>query len=484
MNVLYIGAGFVGACSAAVSADSGHETLVFDIDKDRIKKLSSGDRDVIQSCIFEEGLGDLLIRNSGRFKFTSDYAEVEKFVDDCDAIFMCLPTPEIGETGESDLSFYFGAAEKLAQALVVRNRRKQNKCIVIVNKSTVPIDMVDRTQEIMEKAGVKNFGVVSNPEFLVEGKAIEGSLRPDRVVIGARQEKDFQVMRQIYQRFCNSSTVKYIEVNPKEAAAGKLLANFVLFNKLAICFDVVGRTCETFSGLNFENLRKILISEPRIGSWGLYDSLYAGGSCFIKDARSLSHQLQTAGQDAVLVNETHLANRRQLELFLGRAEKEAGFDWTGKTIALLGLSFKQDTNDIRNSPAIDIVNFLQEKGVKEVRCFDPAAMGWFKKMFPESDVIKYCGSEVECIGLANTPLASPLDRGESVDAIIVATDWPQFRGVGGLLLKSDKRPRKNLSDSRGLPLIMDGRRILQHQYNDLIKNGFTVIAVGSRFEKL
>lgn len=474
MNILYIGSGFVGACSAAVSADSGHQTLVFDVDKRKIELLSSGDRDTIQSCLFEEGLGDLIIRNHDKIKFTIDYNQVVDFLDDCDAVFMCLPTPEIGETGESDLSFYFGAAEKLAQNLLTRNNGVQKKYIVIVNKSTVPVDMVDKTQEMMEKAGVKNFGVVSNPEFLVEGKAILGSLHPDRVVIGAWQEKDFQVMRQIYQRFVNAANIQYVEVNPKEAAAGKLLANFTLFNKLAICFDVVGRTCETFSDLSFENLRKILISDPRIGSWGLYDSLYAGGSCFIKDARSLAHQLQTAGQNATLVNETYLANKRQLELFLGRAEREAKFDWTGKTVALLGLAFKQGTNDTRNSPAIDIVNFLLEKQVKEIRCYDPAAMEWFEKLFPASEQIKYCKSESEC--LLPPPLTPPQAGGghdASVDIVIVATDWPQFRGIGDLLLKSDNRP-----------LIMDGRRILQHQYNDLIKNGFTIIAVGSKFEKL
>ncbi len=456
MNILYIGSGFVGACSAAVSADSGHQTLVFDIDERKIKLLSSGDRDTIQSCLFEDGLGDLLIRNKERVEFTTDYGKVEKFLDDCDAVFMCLPTPEIGETGESDLSFYFSAAEKLSNALCQRNGGKQTKYIVIVNKSTVPIEMVDRTQEVMEKAGVKNFGVVSNPEFLVEGKAIEGSIRPDRVVVGAWNEKDFEIMRQIYQCFSNSATIKYIEVNPKEAAAGKLLANFYLFNKLAVCFDVIGRSCETFSHLGFENIRKILTTDPRIGGWGFYDSLYAGGSCFIKDARSLTHQLQTAGQNATIVNETYLANKRQLEIFLGRAEKDAGLNWAGKKVALLGLAFKQDTNDIRNSPSINIVNHLVEQQVGEVRCYDPAALYWFETMLPASQQIKYFKSEAEAI--------------ESADVVIIAADWPQFRGLGDLLLQSPARP-----------LIMDGRRILQHRYNELQNAGFNIIAVGSIF---
>ena len=251
MNILYIGAGFVGACSAAVSANSGHKTLVFDVDKRKIDLLGSGDRDTIQSCLFEEGLGDLLVRHKELIHFTIDYSEVEAFLDTCEAIFMCLPTPEIGETGESDLRFYVSAAETLAKVMAKRNHGTQEKYIVIVNKSTVPVNMVDRTSEIMDAAGVKNYGVVSNPEFLVEGKAIQGSLKPDRVVVGASNEKDFLVMRAVYQRFYDAPSVQYIEVNPQEAAAGKLLANFILFNKLAICFDVIGRTCEAFSGVQF-----------------------------------------------------------------------------------------------------------------------------------------------------------------------------------------------------------------------------------------
>ncbi len=458
MNILYIGSGFVGACSAAVSADSGHQVLVYDIDENKIKKLGSNDRDIIQSCLFEEGLADLLIRNKERIEFTTDYGKVENFLDQCDIILMCLPTPEIGETGESDLKYYNMAAEQLSQALTKRNKGKQEKYIVIVNKSTVPVEMVDETKRIMDESGVKNYGVVSNPEFLVEGKAIEGSLHPDRVVVGAWEEKDFQVMRQLYRRFYDSSGIAYIEVNPKEAAAGKLLANFYLFAKLQLCFDVIGRTSETFSDVQFENLRKVITTESRISGWGFYDSLYAGGSCFIKDARSLAHQLQTAGQSASLVSEVYLANKRQLELFLNRAEKEAELDWSGKTVAIMGTAFKQDTNDIRNSPSIDIVRFLQEKNVRKIQIFDPVAVPMFRQQFPASDQIVYSTEEEKAI--------------ENADVVIISTDWPQFRGLADLLSKECQGDK---------PLIMDGRRMLQHRYGDLNKAGFDIVAVGSPF---
>lgn len=461
MKILYIGSGFVGACSAAVMADSGHEVLVYDIDKKKIEMLSSGDRDTIQSCLFEEGLGDLLIRNKERINFTADYKRVTDFLDEAEAVFMCLPTPEkAGAEGESDLTYYFKAAEELASHLVKRNEGRQNQYVAIINKSTVPVQMVNVTEEMMTKNGVKNFGIVSNPEFLVEGKAIEGSIRPDRVVVGAWKIEDFKIMRHLYQRYYDSPTIQYLEVNPVEAAAGKLLANYLLFNRLATTFDVVGRLCESFPDVQFENIRQILTSEKRIGSWGFYDSVYAGGSCFIKDAASLAHQLEEAGAEAGLVRQVLASNRFQRDHFFSRAEKEAGFDWRGKTAAVLGVAFKRDTNDIRNSPAIDLVQHLIERGVEEIRIFDPAATPMFKSLFDiDKDErcasIKYCNSEEEAL--------------KNSQACLILTDWPQFRSLGDKIKKVCPPPY----------LIMDGRRIIQHQYRELAAAGYQIVAVGS-----
>jgi UDPglucose 6-dehydrogenase len=460
MNILYIGGGFVGACSAAVSANSGHQTLVFDIDKNKVKKLGSGERDAIESCLFEKGLGDLIIRHSDRVAFTTDYSEVESFLETCDAVFMCLPTPEIDETGESNLTYYDAAATQLAEAMINRNGGAQDKYIAVVNKSTVPIEMVSKTKEILASIGVKNFGVVSNPEFLVEGKAVEGALKPSRVVVGADSQKDFDVMRNVYQRFYDDPGIRYIEVNPYEAAAGKLLANFYLFNKLMVCFDVIGRSCETFPELRFEQLRKIIVSDKRIGSWGFYDSLYAGGSCLIKDARSLSHQLQTAGKTASFVDEVYLANKRQLETFMARPETEANIDWSGKKVAMLGVSFKRDTNDLRNAPSINMTKFLLEKGIKSLHVYDPVGIPAFKDLFSDESSIEYFSHEFDAI--------------KNVDAIIIATDWPQFRGIADVII-GEMKDRK--------PLIVDGRRILQHRYNDLQQAGFSIVAVGSPYIK-
>ena len=458
MKILYFGGGFVGACSAAVSADSGHEVLVYDINRELVASLSSGDKDKIEACLFEKGLGDLIIRNQARIKFTFSLSEVEKFAEAAEAVFMCLPTPERDGTGETNLEIYEAAAKTLAEILVKRNNGAQNQYVLIINKSTVPIDMVNRTKEILEGAGVKNFGVGSNPEFLVEGKAIEGSIRPPRLVVGAESEKDFAIFRSLYGRFVEAANISYLEVSPAEAEAGKLLANYILFSRLANCFDVAGRVCEKFSGLRFENIRKILITDSRIGEWGFYDSLFAGGSCFIKDARSLAHQLKAKGAKADLVDDVLAANKRQLDNFLARAEAELNFNWTGKTVGMLGLAFKQDTNDIRNSAALGVAEFLLAHNVKQIKAYDPVAGANFLKYFSSQEK----ASKINLVAVEAEAMAG-------ADALIITTDWPQFRGLDGLIL--EKLPKS--------ALIMDGRRMLVQKYEELAQNGYNILAVGS-----
>jgi len=453
MNILYIGGGFVGTCSAAVAVDSGHNVLVFDIDAEKVAKLGSNDHSQIESCLYEDGLADMLVRNKQNIRFSDNYTDVEAFLDDCDAIFMCIQTPEIGETGESDLTYYNKAAESLAEALAKRNGGEQSKYTVIVNKSTVPVDMVNHTAEMMDKAGVQNYGVVSNPEFLVEGKAIQGSIKPDRVVVGAWNQKDFEIMRELYHRFYVAPTVDYIEVNPKEAAAGKLLANFYLFTKLGLCFDVIGRTSEAFEDISFEKLREVLISESRISNWGFYDSMYAGGSCFIKDARSLAHQLEEKGKNAGLVREVYDANKRQLQSYIERAETEAGIDWNGKTVALLGTAFKRDTNDTRNSPSIELAKHIGLKG-GILRVYDPQALPMFEWEFPATDKLIYTESVEQAL--------------ENADVVIISTDWPAFAHI------ADK-----IKDHPHKPVLLDGRRMLVQKYDELRDAGIKVLAVGS-----
>jgi len=449
MHLIYMGTGFVGACSSAVSADSGHSVLAYDINQE------------INSCLYEEGLADLIIQHRDRLLFSADESKLATALDNADAIFLCLPTPE-SSTGESDLTAFKAAAHSLGKLMKLRNGGKQSKRMLLITKSTVPIDTPHMLKEIVSGEGCENFGVASNPEFLVEGQAIYDSIHPQRIVVGAETEADFKTLRNIYRRFYDSSGVEYLEFNPYEAAAVKLLSNTALFNKLVYTYAVAGRLCEYFPELDYENIRRGVISDKRIGKWGFYDSLYAGGSCLIKDAQSLGYQMKSKGADISFIDSILQANSSQLDRFIERAETDAGIDYNGKIVALIGLAFKQGTNDIRHSGSISIIRHLLGAGVKTIRAYDPAAMEMTAQAFPVdknelNSKIIYCDSEKHAL--------------EDSSIIFIATDWPEFRTLGDEII--------NISPAGSL--IMDGRRIISHRHADLREKGFKVVSVGSNF---
>jgi UDPglucose 6-dehydrogenase len=458
MNVIYVGAGFVGACSAAVAADSGHQVLAFDVDSERVARLSSLDKERIESCLHEKGLAELIIKHQARLTFSTDVQILAERLEKAEAVFMCLPTPERAD-GSSDLSYFVKGTEMLGKLLALRNNGAQTQRVLIVNKSTVPIDAIDISRQILAPMGVKNFGIASNPEFLVEGKAVYDSVHPERVLVGAECAEDFATMRQLYQRFVDSSTVQYLEMNPYEAAAAKLLSNAALFARLAFTFSTVGRLCEVFPNLNYENVRRGIIGDSRIGRWGFYDSLFAGGSCLIKDAESLSWQMEKHGANANFMRSVLEANRSQLERFYARAKEEAGFSFREKRVAVLGLSFKQDTNDMRHSGAIGIIERLLADDVGEIRAFDPAAHELAGVIFPAD---KGKNARITYHDSAEAAIASS-------EALFICTDWPQFRTLGEYIAENCSAPY----------LIMDGRRMIEGQYAKLAEKGIVVIAVGS-----
>lgn len=458
MHLLFIGSGFVGTTTAAAMADFGHSVLLYDIDANKIKKLGSRDRGQIESYLFEEGLADLLIKHQKRVSFTNDFAQVSASLDHIDAIFMCVPTPP-QKDGSTNMSYYEKAIATIAQALGQRNKGKQTRYVVLINKSTVPIDTATYAYNVLAAHGVKNVGVVANPEFLVEGRAIEGNLRPTRIVVGADNKKDFTVMRRLYAHFLKKKDVLYIETNQFEAAAGKLLANYLLFSRLMLCFDVMGRVSESFDNLQFENIRKIVCSDPRIGFWGFYDSLYAGGSCLDKDANSLAYQLKQKKANVDIIKATIKANHGQLEHFLARIEKEAGMDVRGKVVALYGLAFKRDTNDMRNSAGGFVLEWLHKQGAAAVRVYDPSVAAEAIQALPIAS------------SLPITVAKNMRDALTETHCTIIATDWPQFKTLATLIPKHTKKGY----------LIIDGRRSLADALGALQKKGYPVLAVGSPF---
>ncbi len=459
MQLVFIGSGFVGTTTAAACASFGHDVLLYDINDARVASLSSRNRRTIDACLFENGLADLLIEHADHITFTTDYSIVERTLDTAEAIFICVPTPS-REDGSTEMSYYESALKKLAGALVKRNSGKQKNRIVVINKSTVPVDTARFTQEQLDKAGVKNVGVVANPEFLVEGRAIEGNIHPSRIVVGATTSKDFAIMRRMYAHFQGNKDIPYIEVNPFEAAAGKLLANYLLFSRLMLCYDVMGRVSEQFNDVTFEAVRKIVCSDPRIGFWGFYDSIYAGGSCLEKDAKSLAHQLEVTKANTDLVRASIESNHRQLELFLARVKKSIAGGVKGNSIAVLGLAFKRDTNDIRNSAGPMVVEYLRSQGAAEVRVYDPGV-----------DAASLAAYAKESSNKRTTvvPCKSAAEAMRGTQASVITTDWPEFAKLTSVFSKTVKAPY----------LIADGRRMIATDYTMLTKKGYTVLAVGS-----
>jgi len=453
MKIIVVGTGFVGLPHAAVLSEYGHEVYAYDIDEKRIDAYKSGKREEIERYVNEPGLAASVAENIGNYLFFT--TEIDEFVDGSDIIFLCLNTPPKRD-GSSDLSYYLNAAHHLAQLLAKRQNKKR---VVLVNKSTVPVGTARLLENIMNEHGVENFGVASNPEFLAQGNAIVGSRRPDRVVIGADSEEDFEILRRVYSQFVNHVRIRYLETTPETAEAIKYMANTLLLTYISFWNGVGGRLAESFSNLRMEDLKIGVTSDGRISTWGSYVSNGAGGSCFGKDIQSLIYQLNNAGRSTDLLQAVYNINEYQKTYLIDRAVYEAGFDFNQKTVTLLGLAFKKRTNDMRDSAALKVVESLLARGVKAIRAYDPLAMDdaqniWFN---PEKnhlfDRISYYPSAREAI--------------TGSDALYISTDWEEFRGLAHTIETVVKPPY----------LVLDGRRMIP-DFRTLVNNGYEYLPVG------
>ncbi|MCP4428114.1 MAG: UDP-glucose/GDP-mannose dehydrogenase family protein [Chloroflexi bacterium] len=458
MKIVVVGTGFVGLPHAAVMSEYGHEVYAYDIDQNRINAYQTGDRETIERYVNEPGLYPIIAENKDKYLFfTSDITEL---ADGTDVFFLCLNTPP-NRDGSSDLSYYLNAANHLGQLLA---QRKSDNRIVLVNKSTVPIGTARLLEKVMNEHGVKNFGVASNPEFLAQGSAIEGSRKPDRVVVGCDYEEDFAIMRRIYSQFVNHVRIRYLETTPETSEAIKYVGNTLLLTYISFWNGIGARLGETHSNLRMEDLKIGVTSDSRISTWGSYVSNGAGGSCFGKDIQSLIYQLNQAGRSTDLLQAVHNINEYQKKYLVDRAEYEAGFDFNQKSVALLGLAFKKRTNDMRDSAALKVVETLLARGVKEIRAYDPLATGsaqeyWFN---PEKNElfnrIKYFDSAKEAIA--------------GTDAVYISTDWEEFRGLSRTIETTVEPPY----------LVIDGRRMMP-DFHTLVEKGFQHISVGGTYLK-
>lgn len=453
MKIVVVGTGFVGLPHASVLSEYGHEVYAYDIDEERIRAYESGDRENIERYVNEPGLVEAIEETMGRYlHFTTSLDDV---IDGTDIIFMCLPTPPKRD-GSTDLSYYMNAAHYLGDLLAERADKKR---VVLVNKSTVPVGTARQLQKVLDEHNVENFGVASNPEFLAQGSAVEGSRRPDRVVVGADSEEDFDLLRQVYSQFVNHVRIRYLETTPETAESIKYLANTLLLTYISFWNGVGARLGESYANVRMEDLKIGVTADERISTWGSYVSNGAGGSCFGKDIQSLIYQLNRAGRSTDLLQAVYNINEYQKTYMIDRAVYEANFNFNNKRVALLGLAFKKRTNDMRDSSALKAVESLLAKGVAEIRAYDPLAMddaqrSWFN---PNNnhlfDRITYHETAKMAI--------------EDSDAVYISTDWEEFRGLASTIEQAVPPPY----------LVIDGRRMIP-DFERLVAKGYEYLSVG------
>jgi UDPglucose 6-dehydrogenase len=393
VKICMIGTGYVGLVSGACLADFGHDVTCVDIDKNRIDSLKRG-----EIPIYEPGLRDVVVKNvaSESLRFTTDLAPA---VRDAEVVFIAVGTPP-QDDGGTDLRFVFDAARMIAKSL--------QGYTVVVQKSTAPVGTAREIGRIIEKEkpGNAEFDVVSNPEFLREGSAVNDFMRPDRVVVGVESERARNLMQQVYSPLYLLET-PIVSTSLESAEMIKYAANSFLATKISF-INEMARICELV-GANVDDVARGMGLDGRIGKKFLHAGIGYGGSCLPKDVASLVHVARTRGYDAPLVSAAHAINRdlpgRAIEK-LARASGGLG----GKVVALLGLAFKPNTDDLREAPALRLVHELLKGGAR-VRVYDPVAMENFRKQ-------------------VNAPVEyarNAYDAASSADALVLVTEWNEFR---------------------------------------------------------
>jgi len=436
MKILVVGTGYVGLVTGACFAEMGHRVICLDIDKEKISKLQRG---IIP--IYEPGLEDIVRRchASGRLEFSTDYPSAVK---ECLICFLAVPTPE-AEDGSADLSYVLEAAATVA--------RHMNSYKVIVNKSTVPVGSVQKvTQTIAThlQDSTLEFDVVSNPEFLKEGDAIQDFMKPDRIVIGTDNPRVAALMQELYAPF-NLNHERVLIMDPASAEMTKYAANAMLALRISFMNSLAG-LCE-ITGADITKVRKGIGSDHRIGLDFLYAGVGYGGSCFPKDVKALQTLATQLHHPLPLLEATETINASQ-KTYLGH-KLLAYFegDLTHKRIAIWGLSFKPGTDDLREAPSLVLIRMLLEHGAL-VTLYDPVAMDKAKLMLPKSPQITWGKDEYHCC--------------EDADAIVLVTDWKQFRFVDFARI---------LEAMRG-HAFFDGRN--QYPVHEMAKRGFDYFSIG------
>ncbi|MFN7914231.1 MAG: UDP-glucose/GDP-mannose dehydrogenase family protein [Vicinamibacterales bacterium] len=413
MKIAVIGTGYVGLVAGACLAENGNEVICVDKDASKIATLEAG-----KMPIYEPGLEEMVRRNTAeaRLTFTTNLPTA---VQASEIVFIAVGTPQ-GEDGSADLQHVLGVASEIGRSI--------NKYTVVVDKSTVPVGTAKKVQAAVAAETSVPFSVVSNPEFLKQGAAIEDFMKPDRVVIGADDSKAAELMRAVYAPFTRTGAPIMVMDTPS-AELCKYAANAMLATRISF-MNEIANVCELV-GANAESVRKAVGSDRRIGPSFLFPGIGYGGSCFPKDVKAMLKSAADEGYDFKILDAVEAVNQRQKSVLVDKILKHFG-SVQGKTIALWGLAFKPRTDDMREAPAITIVEKLLAAGAT-IQAYDPEATHTAKRVF--GDRITYCAHSYEAL--------------QGADALAVVTEWNEFR-------EPDFKKIKQLLKS---PVVFDGRNI-------------------------
>jgi len=431
MKIAVVGTGYVGLVTGTCFAETGNTVTCVDIDQEKVKKLQNG-----KITIYEPGLEQLFERNikQGRLFFTTN---LEEGIKDAKIIFLALPTPP-GEDGSADLKYILKVSDDLGPIL--------KDYTVVIDKSTVPVGTADKVRERIAAKAKVEFDVVSNPEFLREGVAVEDFMKPDRVVIGTRSERARKLMETLYAPFVRQGN-PIIFMDERSAELTKYAANSFLATKITF-MNEIANLCELV-GADVDAVRKGVGTDNRIGKRFLFPGIGYGGSCFPKDVQALAKSSSDAQYDFRILKAVMDVNADQKTKLIPNIKKFFNGNLKGKTIAIWGLSFKPHTDDIREAPALyNIDEFLKEGAI--VKAHDPEGMENVKKVV--GDKIQYC--------------ANPYEAAEGADAIFIATEWPEFRTPDFEKLASIVKAK----------VIFDGRNL--YDLNQMKELGYTYYSIG------
>jgi UDPglucose 6-dehydrogenase len=414
MKIAVIGTGYVGLVTGTCFAETGNDVCCVDIDTKKVEKLSNG-----QITIYEPGLEKLFLRNlkEERLKFTTN---LQEGIKDAEIVFLALPTPP-GEDGSADLKYILGVSDQLGKILTGYK--------VVVDKSTVPVGTAEKVYAAIKKNYSGEFDVVSNPEFLREGVAVDDFMKPDRVVIGASSDRARKVMNDLYQPFVRQGN-PVIFMDERSAELTKYAANSFLATKITF-MNEVALLCERL-GADVDMVRRGIGSDERIGKRFLFPGIGYGGSCFPKDVQALVKSSQEVSYDFRILNAVMDVNEKQKLHLMPKIKKYFKDNLKGKHFALWGLAFKPNTDDIREAPALYMIDALVSEGAT-VSVFDPEAMNNVKQVV--GNKVTYAESQYEAL--------------DKADALIIATEWNEFRTPNFLKIVTTLK-NKVIFDGRNL----------------------------------